>query len=79
MQGLEKIGFAQDDEGYYTTHLVSDDDVLRLAVSIFGRHFHRSATINHAQDAAVLLRHRLALREHEVFVIIWLDQRHRFI
>ncbi len=49
MQGLEKIGFAQDDEGYYTTHLVSDDDVLRLAVSIFGRHFHRSATINHAK------------------------------
>lgn len=79
MQGLEKLGFAHDEAGYYTTRLVSDEDVLQLGAAIFERRFQRNSSLNNAQDAAEFLRHRLALREHEVFVIIWLDYRHRFI
>ena len=79
MQGLEEIGFAQDDQGYYTTRLVKDDDVLQLAATIFERRFQRGSYITNARDAAELLRHRLALREHEMFVVLWLDHRHRFI
>jgi len=79
MQGIDDIGFARDQQGYYTTRLVSDDDVLTLAASIFERRFTRGDAIQNAQDAAQLLRHRLALREHEVFAVIWLDTRHRFL
>ena len=79
MLGIHDIGFAQDEQGYYTTRLVSDEDVLTLAATIFERRFTRGDAIQNAQDAAQLLRHRLALREHEVFAVLWLDTRHRFL
>ncbi len=79
MQGIHDIGFAQDEQGYYTTRRVSDDDVLTLAATIFEHRFTRGDAIQNAQDAAQLIRHRLAAREHEVFAVIWLDTRHRFL
>jgi DNA repair protein RadC len=79
MQSLSEIGFAQDERGYYTTRHVSDDDVLLLASSIFARRFARGSYITDAKAAAEFLRHRLALLEHEVFAVLWLDQRHRMI
>lgn len=79
MQGLEKIGFAQDEQGYYTTRLVSDNDVLQLAATIFERRLKHEEPIQKSRDAAEFIRHRLALLEHEAFVVLWLDHRHRFI
>lgn len=79
MQEIQEIGFARDEAGYYTTRLVNDDDVLQLAANIFEQRPRREAPIQNAREAAEFIRHRLALREHEVFVVLWLDHRHRFL
>ena len=34
MQGLQDIGFARDEQGYYTIRLVRDEEIIRLSAQI---------------------------------------------
>ena len=67
----------QDPNGTYRT--ASDEEVLHAARSTINRRFRRGKALTSPADSREFLRIRLAHLEHEVFAILWLDNRHRVI
>lgn len=79
MQGLHEIGFAKDDQGYYTTRLVHDEEIIRLSAQILEQRLVAGEPLTCPRDTARFLMHRTAHLPHEVFGILWLDNRHRVL
>jgi len=52
---------------------------MRRANSIIRKRFHRLDVVESPQAAHQFLKLRLALRDSEVFVALWLDTRHRVL
>ncbi|OBS08232.1 RadC family protein [Acidihalobacter prosperus] len=72
--------FARDEEGnYQASRPVSADDVLELARNILAERVHRGTVISSPREAEQYISLRLAPREHEMFAILWLDNRHGVI
>ncbi len=67
----------QDPNGTYRT--ASDEEVLNAARSTINRRFRRGKALTSPADSREFLRIRLAHLEHEVFAVLWLDNRHRVI
>jgi hypothetical protein len=67
----------QDLNGTYRT--ASDEEVLHAARSTINRRFRRGKALTSPADSQEFLRIRLAHLEHEVFSVLWLDNRHRVI
>ena len=67
----------QDPNGTYRT--ASDEEVLHAARSTINRRFRRGKALTSPADSQEFLRIRLAHLEHEVFAVLWLDNRHRLI
>jgi DNA repair protein RadC len=79
MQEIHDTGFTMDGQGYYTTRLVRDEEIIQLSTHIIGQRLLRGEPLQSPRDSARYLQHRTALLEHEVFGMIWLDNRHRVI
>ena len=67
----------QDPNGLYRS--ASDEEVLNAARSAINRRFRRGRALTSPADSQEFLRVRLAHLEHEVFAVLWLDNRHRII
>lgn len=67
----------QDPNGIY--RLASDEEVLNAARSAINRRFRRGRALTSPTDSQEFLRVRIAHLEHEVFAVLWLDNRHRII
>jgi DNA repair protein RadC len=67
----------QETNGTYRA--ASSDEILDAARSAINRRFRRGKAITSPAESQDFLRLRLAHLEHEVFSVLWLDNRHRFI
>ncbi|AGA92385.1 DNA repair protein (plasmid) [Thioflavicoccus mobilis 8321] len=67
----------QDSNGRYRS--ASDEDVLNAARSAINRRFRRGRALTSPVDSQEFLAVRLAHLEHEVFAVLWLDNRHRIL
>lgn len=62
-----------------TYRAASSDEILDAARSAINRRFRRGKAITSPAESQAFLKLRLAHLEHEVFSVLWLDNRHRFI
>lgn len=67
----------QDPNGLYRS--ASDEEVLNAARSAINRRFRRGRALTSPVDSQEFLAVRLAHLEHEVFAVLWLDNRHRIL
>jgi len=67
----------KDEEGKY--RLASPDEIIEAALDEMKRRYRRGTTISSPQDTKAFLQLRLGHLEHEVFAVLWLDNRHRLI
>ena len=67
----------QENNGTYRT--ASSDEIIVAARSAINRRFRRGKAISSPAESQDFLKLRLAPLEHEVFAVLWLDNRHRFI
>lgn len=67
----------QDHDGAYRT--ASADEIIHAAKSAINRRFRRGSSLTSPQETRDFLRLKLASLEHEVFAVIWLDNRHRVL
>ncbi len=59
--------------------MASADDIIHAARSAINRRFRRGKALSSPTDSRDFLKPRLAHLEHEVFAILWLDNRHRVL
>ena len=69
--------FTTDASG--ATHPATADEILEAARTILARRVRRGAAISNPRHTREYLRLHLAPRDHEVFAILFLDNRHRVI
>jgi len=65
----------QKETGQY--RLASPEEIIKAALKEMPRHFARGQQLTSLADAQNFVLLRLAPLEHEVFAILWLDNRHR--
>ncbi len=69
--------FTSDAEG--VTRPATTDEILHAARTILARRVRKGASISNPRATREYLRLRLAVQDHEVFAILFLDNRHRVI
>lgn len=69
--------FIQDTAGSYLP--AADDVIVKAAHAVTGKKFRRGATLTSPRAMIEFLTVRYAGLEHEVFIVIFLDTRHRLI
>ena len=62
-----------------TYRMASADEIIHAAKSAINRRFQRGKALSSPADSRDFLKLRLAHLEHEVFAILWLDNRHRVL
>lgn len=67
----------QNEAGEYRQ--ASSEEVMDAALGEVRRRFARGQTLTNPADAQRFLQLRLAPLEHEVFAVLWLDNRHRVL
>jgi len=67
----------QDGNGTY--HRASDEEVITAAHAAINRRFRRGRALTSPEASQEFLKVRLSALEHEVFAVLWLDNRHRII
>ena len=67
----------RDEDGKY--RLASGDEIIEAAMSEMQRRFSRGTTISSPEATKEFLQLRHGHLEHEVFAVLWLDNRHRVI
>jgi DNA repair protein RadC len=67
----------QEANGAYRT--ASPDEIIHAARSAVNRRFRRGKALSSPADSRDFLKLRLAHLEHEVFAVLWLDNRHRVL
>ena len=67
----------RDDSGRYRP--ASGDEIIEAALSEINRRFTRGVMITSPARTIEFLRLRLAPLEHEVFAVLWLDNRNRVL
>ena len=67
----------KDDSGHY--RLATGDEIIEAALSEINRRFTRGVMITSPARTIEFLRLRLAPLEHEVFAVLWLDNKNRVL
>jgi len=67
----------KDEDGRYRP--ASGDEVIEAAMDEMKRRFSRGREITSPQATKEFLQLKLAHLEHEIFAVLWLDNRHRVI
>ncbi len=62
-----------------TYRMALPDEIIYAAKSAINRRFQRGKALSSPADSQDFLKLRLAHLEHEVFAILWLDNRHRVL
>ena len=57
----------------------SEDEILETAISIINSRFTKGTAITDPKQTHEFLKLELAHEEHELFAVMWLDNRHRVI
>ncbi len=57
----------------------TEDEIIETALSIINTRFAKGMAISKPEDAHDFLKLELAHVEHELFAVMWLDNRHRII
>ncbi|MDX2504579.1 MAG: DNA repair protein RadC [Gammaproteobacteria bacterium] len=69
-----------DKAGTYTVDCpITNEDILEKASDILLERINHSDVITNPQDTRTFLKFKISAREHEVFVVLFLDNRHRLI
>jgi DNA repair protein RadC len=58
---------------------LSEAEILEAAQDILFRRLQRLGSISRPTDASDYLRHKLGAFDHEVFCVLWLDNRHQIL
>lgn len=69
--------YIQDSNGLFTQ--AAEDDVICEAMTIYNRYFCKGTPLTRPADAADYLKLKLAQYDHEVFVGLFLNNRHQII
>ncbi len=69
--------YIKTESGHYRT--AREDDVIAEATSIYDQYFLRGTLMGSDDKASDYIKLKLASLEHEVFVCLYLDNRHRLI
>ncbi|MDN3384341.1 DNA repair protein RadC [Pseudoalteromonas sp. APC 3358] len=64
---------------YEFDHPVSDEQILEAAAYIIAQKQFRHGALRCPKDSEEYLRHKLALIEHEVFAVLFLDSQNRIL
>lgn len=67
----------KDESGRY--RLATGDEIIEAALSEINRRFARGVAIAAPADTVEFLRLRLGPLEHEIFAVLWLDNKHRVL
>jgi len=67
----------RDESGRY--RLATGDEIIEAALSEINRRFARGVAIASLADTMEFLRLRLGPLEHELFAVLWLDNKHRVL
>ncbi len=67
----------QDQDGRY--HHASSEEIIKAAIWEVNQRFSRGMAITSPEKTKEFLQLKLAPLEHEVFAVLWLDNRHRVI
>ncbi len=67
----------KDESGQY--RIATGEEIIKAAQEELKKHFSRGATMDSPDKVRELLQLNLAQREHEVFAVLWLDNKHRLI
>lgn len=67
----------QDPNGTYRT--ASNEEIIHAARSVINRQFRRGRALTSPADSRDFIKLRLAHLKHEVFAVLWLDNRHRVL
>ena len=67
----------QDDDA--RTRPASGEEIIEAAMSELQRRFSRGTVISSPEATRTYLQLKLARLEHEVFAVLWLDNRHRVL
>lgn len=67
----------EEQNGTYRS--ASSDEILHAALSVINRRFRRGKTLSSPAESQHFLKLHLAHLEHEVFSVLWLDNRHRVL
>ena len=82
-QGGNKMklhGFIKETDGSYTlSRAINNEDILSAAREILGRRFRRGKALTNAQASSDYLISQIAHLEHEVFLIVFLDNKHQIL
>jgi DNA repair protein RadC len=67
----------QDEDGQY--RLASPEEIIEAALEEMQRRFCRGTAIGSPEETKAFLQLRIGHLEHEVFAVLWLDNRHRVL
>jgi len=67
----------RDEDGQY--RLASSDEIIEAALDEMKRRYRRGETIRSPENTKAFLQLRLGHLEHEVFAVLWVDNRHRVL
>jgi DNA repair protein RadC len=67
----------QDEDGQY--RLASPEEIIEAAIGEMQRRFRRGTVIGSPEATKQFLQLRIGHLEHEVFAVLWLDNRHRVL
>jgi len=67
----------KDETGRY--RLATGNEILEAAVAEINRRFARGVAITSPADTVEFFRLRLGPLEHEIFAVLWLDNKHRVL
>ena len=77
---MKSHGFIKETDGSYTlSRTVNHNDILSAAREILNRRFKRGTPITNAIESSEYLISQLSHLEHEVFMLIFLDNSHHII
>ena len=71
MQGQQSL--------YEFKHPVNDKQILEAAACIIAQKQFRDGVLNSPNDCEEYLKHKLAIHEHEVFAVLFLDSQNRIL
>lgn len=64
---------------YVITRPVTEDEIITMATKLTRKRYRRGSSFTDPAATRVFLQHNLAHLEHEVFSVIYLDNRHRLL
>jgi len=77
---MKTHGFIKENDGLYVlSRTVNDQDILSAAKEILARRFRRGTQLTSPQQSKDYLISQIAHLEHEVFFMIFLDNKHHIL